>query len=233
MVQTRKATVAIRKLKAIGTPITTAKPSRPTKNTISVTCPRPVSHGPASHSTTAVAATKPMASAMSTTRPRKTRISALTRARPGADGNGERPHRARTNRAPASRRRIDPARIRRRGGGSGSGTAATSAIPNASAKPATRARHRRDESGQPHVAGPLDRDRGAEHRQPQEQDRRQFVGPDDGVVEHRPRHDADEEDADLRHDDRRGRGSRSPDEARSPVGRGRRRLRSGTRGKGS
>src|SRR5581483_7970127 len=50
---------------------------------------------------------------------------------------------------------------------------------------------------QAHVLAAAIRDHGTEHRQPQEQDRRHLVGPDDRVVQDVPRKDAARENADL------------------------------------
>ena len=54
-----------------------------------------------------------------------------------------------------------------------------------------------DKGGQPHMPVAAQRDDGADHRQPQEQKRGEFVGPDDRAVEHIARDDAGKQDAGL------------------------------------
>ena len=69
--------------------------------------------------------------------------------------------------------------------------------------------HRRagagDDRGHPHVLGAAERHRGAQHRQPQEQDRGQFVRPDQRAVQAVARHHAGEQDDDLGDDQQRRR----------------------------
>jgi hypothetical protein len=58
--------------------------------------------------------------------------------------------------------------------------------------------------GQPHVLGSLQRDHAAQHGQPEEQDGRQLIRPDQRCLEHVARHHPGEQHGDLhRHQDRR------------------------------
>ncbi len=68
--------------------------------------------------------------------------------------------------------------------------------------PRTGRRHQR---GHPHMLAAPERHGGAEHRQPQEQDRGQFVRPDQRAVEAVTRDHADEQDDHLRHHQQRRR----------------------------
>jgi hypothetical protein len=67
--------------------------------------------------------------------------------------------------------------------------------------------HRRaragDDGGHAHVLGPAERHRRSQHRQPQEQDRRQLVRPDQRTVQAVTRHHARKQDDDLG-DDQKG-----------------------------
>ena len=62
-----------------------------------------------------------------------------------------------------------------------------------------------DDRRHPHVLGAAERDRRAQHRQPQEQDRGQFVRPDQRPVQPVTRHHAGEQDDDLGDDQKRRR----------------------------
>ena len=62
-----------------------------------------------------------------------------------------------------------------------------------------------DHRRHPHVLGAAERDRRAQHRQPQEQDRGQFVRPDQRPVQAVARHHAGEQDDDLGDDQQRRR----------------------------
>ncbi len=64
---------------------------------------------------------------------------------------------------------------------------------------------RAHDRGHPHVHGPAGRDHGAQHRQPQEQGRRQLVAPDQRRVEHEAGDDAEQQDRDLDRDQGAGR----------------------------
>ncbi len=62
-----------------------------------------------------------------------------------------------------------------------------------------------DDRRHPHVLGAAERDRGPQHRKPQEQHRRQFVRPDQRLVQHIARDDARKQNDDFGDDqDRRG-----------------------------
>ena len=58
--------------------------------------------------------------------------------------------------------------------------------------------HQLTKRRQPHVPVAAQRDDRAEHRQPQEQEGGEFVGPDDRAVEHVARDDAGKQNAGLR-----------------------------------
>ncbi len=60
-----------------------------------------------------------------------------------------------------------------------------------------------DHRRHPHVLGAAERDRGAQHGEPQEQDRRQFVRPDQRPVQRIARHHAGKQDDDLGDDQKR------------------------------
>ena len=62
-----------------------------------------------------------------------------------------------------------------------------------------------DHRRHPHVFGAAECDRGAQHREPQEQDRRQFVRPDQWPVQRIARHHAGKQDDDLGDDQKRRR----------------------------
>ena len=64
---------------------------------------------------------------------------------------------------------------------------------------------RRDQRCHAHVLGAAERHDRAEHRKPQEQDRCQFVGPDQRRVQHVARHHAGKQDDDLGDDEQRRR----------------------------
>ena len=87
--------------------------------------------------------------------------------------------------------------------------------------PALRARpDHRDEEGQPHVAAALHRQRAAQHGQPQEQDRGEFVGPDDRAIEHGTRDDSGQQNAHLGDDERRRQHLRAAPQPRSATNSG-------------
>ena len=62
-----------------------------------------------------------------------------------------------------------------------------------------------DHRRHPHVLGAAERDRGAQHGEPQEQDRGQFVRPDQRPVQPVARHHAGKQDDDLGDDQQRRR----------------------------
>ena len=68
---------------------------------------------------------------------------------------------------------------------------------------ASRDAEARDQRGHPHVRALLERDDGAEHREPHEEDRRELVGPHQRVVEDIARQHAGEEHDDLDGDQQR------------------------------
>ena len=62
-----------------------------------------------------------------------------------------------------------------------------------------------DHRRHPHVLGAAECDRGAQHGEPQEQDRRQFVRPDQRLVQRIARHHAGKQDDDFGDDQQRRR----------------------------
>ena len=72
-------------------------------------------------------------------------------------------------------------------------------------EPPDARRQHADDRRHAHMFAALERQHRAEHRQPQEQDAGEFVGPDERLVQKIPRRHAGEEDDDLDdHEDRRG-----------------------------
>ena len=83
-----------------------------------------------------------------------------------------------------------------------------------------------DERGEAHVLAAAQRDHRAQHREPQEQDRRELVGPRQRLVEDVARDHAGEQDGDLGDDQRRRRnlGEPAPARGRGAAKRARRRV---------
>ena len=99
---------------------------------------------------------------------------------------------------------------------------------------AHRRRHHADDGGHAHVLAAAQCHHRTQHRQPQEQDRGQLVGPEERPVEDVARDHAGEQDDDLGHDEQRRRGlDGGPDcglERHQPLRRARLRCEDGLAG---
>ena len=95
--------------------------------------------------------------------------------------------------------------------------------------PLRRRRQLVDERHHAQVLAAPERERAAEHRKPQEQDRGQLIGPHQRAVEHVAREDAGEQDDDLGDDQRGGACFQEPRRCRDPDARPSRADRNGFR----